>query len=108
MLSWVNGGITYQGTWGGKNEGDFHSGYVESQVALRYPAGLWDWSSEEDIGSHRHIIYSPPEQVKIEWIKNTESGEKKKYRQRLRDPHMYVSDREELAKLNQSEWESEF
>lgn len=49
VLSWANGGITTRDyvegrVWGWKIEEHFHSGYVEFQVALRYPAGLRDWS----------------------------------------------------------------
>lgn len=46
----------YQRTGGGKNEDNFHSGYVEFQMTLSFPAGIWDWSSGEGIGSRRHII----------------------------------------------------
>ena len=56
VLSWENGGITTQEHEEGRMKIIFHSGYVEFQMAPRYPADLWDRSSEEGIGSRRHII----------------------------------------------------
>lgn len=56
----------------------FHSGYVEFQMAPRHPADLWDWSSEEDIGSRRHIILKPT------GVNNEQIEEKKRLSQRLR------------------------